>query len=444
MVDGADRRGADPQYRGAADSLGYGKTNGATQGWRINNPAQATGLPFTAGAPGGRNPNNPQNFVSQNFGQYGLNYDHFDINEAEGGEAGHPGSRLATNTGFIATKGDFAGPSAAQLNTFYQNVLYLAADLDDGTGTLEDGITPGQGGNDITLLDAFLGAASSSDRKSVWLSGDGIMQDAEFRGDPSLFNFVTTDFGSDLAQSNYKASSLSSRQTVGFLPTASWAHPGRVYGFNHSCLIRSDELVVIPTVDGATEAAQYEHLGPAPYTASVYRPTNPGTREFRTLIDGFDLSNLKGNYANLAAIATQPEADNGRLAWFDDVWAGQFQLCARRGPVVSVGDLPGGGAQRFTNALLGTYPNPALANQRVTLRFTLAKAQGVTIRIYSVAGREVASIRHQGLEGPNNVVWDGSLANGAKATPGVYFYRIDGAGFDGARSTQKMILLSSN
>jgi hypothetical protein len=259
-----------------------------------------------------------------------------------------------------------------------------------------------------------------------------------------MFNFVSVDFGSDLSQPNYKASTLSTRLTVGFLPTALWAHPGRVYGFNHSCLVRADELAVIPTVDGATEAAQYEHLGPAPYTSSVYRPTNPGTREFRTLIDGFDLSNLRGDYANLAAIATQPEADNGRLAWFDDVWSSHFQLCARRGPVVAVGDLPGGGGQRFANAILGTYPNPALVHQHVTLRFTLAQARNVVIRIYSVAGREVANISHQGAEGPNNVVWDGSLSNGAKATPGVYFYRIDGADFSGSKTAQKMILLSSN
>jgi hypothetical protein len=444
MVDGADRRGADPQYRGAADTLGYGKLNGAAQGWKVNVPTKATGQPYDGGVPAGSNPNNTANFVAANGGQYGLNYDHFNINEAEGSEAGHPGSRFASNTGFISLKRDFAGPSAAQLNTFYSNLLYLSADLDDGTGTLQDGITLGQGGDDITLLDAFLNAASNSDRKSVWLSGDGIMQDAVGRLDPTLFNFVTNDFGSDLAQPNYKAASLSVRQTVGFLPTASWAHPGRVYGFNHSCLIRADELSVIPTVSGATEAAQYENLGPAPWTASVYRPVDPGTREFRTLIDGFDLSNLRSDYASLADVPTKPEADNGRLAWFDDVWAAHFQLCARRGPVVSVGDLPGGEGGRFTNAILGTFPNPALANQRVTLRFTLAQAKNVTIRIYSVAGREVASFRHEGTEGPNNVVWNGALSNGAKATPGVYFYRIDGVKFDGAHAAQKMILLSSN
>ena len=54
------------------------------------------------------------------------------------------------------------------------------------------------------------------------------------------------------------------------------------------------------------------------------------------------------------------------------------------------------------------------------------------------------NFRHAGTEGPNNVVWDGALSNGAKATPGVYFYRIDGVQFDGSHTAQKMILLSSN
>ena len=292
---------------------------------------------------------------------------------------------------------------------FYSSVLFLAGDADDQVGTLHDGnVTAGQGANDIAIFDAFLNSASNSDRKSIWLSGDGIMQDAAERPAPDLYNWVTLTFGSDLASDNFKVSSgASARATVGFLPVASWAHPGRVYGFNHTCTVRADVLSVIPTVDGAAEAAEYENLGPAPYTASIYRPIDAGTREFRTLIDGFDLSNLRSNYANLAAVSTQPEADNGRLDWFDDVWSAHFQLCARRGPVVGVGDLPGSGGQRFANMLLGSFPNPALANQRVTLRFTLAQAKNVTIRIYSVAGREVAKFAHQGAEGPNNVVWDG-------------------------------------
>ena len=200
---------------------------------------------------------------------------------------------------------------------------------------------------------------------------------------------------------------------------------------------------MVPTVDGAAEGARYENLGPGPFTSSVYRPTGAG-RDYRTLIDGFDLANITGNYANLALVQTQPENDNGRIAWFDDVVTNHFQLCARRGPIVGVGDVPGSSGGRFVNAILGTFPNPAFASQHVTLRFTLAQAHPVTVRIYSVAGREVAKFDHKGVEGPNNVVWDGALSNGAKATPGVYFYRIDGPDFGKSTTAQKMILLSSN
>src|SRR5262249_43676120 len=162
-----------------------------------------------------------------------------------------------------------------------------------------------------------------------------------------------------------------------------------------------------------------------PYTASVYRPLAPGTREYRTLIDGFDLFNLRGNYANLGQIASLPGTDLGRISWFDDVLTGHFAICARRGPVVAVGSVPGVERNRFAHATLRSFPNPAFAGRNVTLRFTLAKAQDITVRIYNVAGREVANFTKKGIEGPNNLVWDGTLTNGAKATAGVYFYAID-------------------
>ena len=80
----------------------------------------------------------------------------------------------------------------------------------------------------------------------------------------------------------------------------------------------------------------------------------------------------------------------------------------------------------------------------MTLRFTLAMAQDITVRIYNVAGREVANFTRRGVEGPNQIVWDGALANGAKATAGVYFYAVDGVDFAKASSkAQKLILLGS-
>jgi hypothetical protein len=439
MVDGNDRRGADPQYRGAADSLGYGKNNGATAGWKRVSPMTST--------------EDPAGFVAANLGQYGLNFDHYDIRASESSEAGHPGVRFATNPALISLKGDKSGPSAAELAALYTTVLHLAGDLN--SGTLHDGSSgapsgfgdPQESASDIRLYEGFMTGATPSNRRGVWLSGDGIMEDAFNNSDDGtfLYPFVSDNFGSDLTSTNFKNfSSLAVPQTVGFLPTAPWAHPGRVYGFNNICLILADVLDVIPTVDGATEGSQYQNVGPGPFTASVYRPTG-ATRDFRTLIDGFDLSNLRGNYQNLGQIATMPENDIGRIAWFDDVVAGHFQICVRRGPIIGVGDLPGSNGSRFSNANLGSFPNPAFAGRNVTLRFTLAKAQDITVRIYNVAGREVANFTKKGVEGPNSIIWNGAMSNGAKATAGVYFYAIDGIDFvKDASKAQKMILLGAN
>jgi hypothetical protein len=123
------------------------------------------------------------------------------------------------------------------------------------------------------------------------------------------------------------------------------------------------------------------------------------------------------------------------------VIARHFQVCARRCPVVAVGDLPGSDGSAFANLNLGSFPNPAFANGRVTMRFTLARAQEITIRIYNVAGREIRQFAAKGFEGANSVVWDGVLSSGVRATPGVYFYRVDGIDFAAGSAPNKMIFL---
>jgi hypothetical protein len=178
----------------------------------------------------------------------------------------------------------------------------------------------------------------------------------------------------------------------------------------------------------------------------VYRPTGNG-REYRTLLDGFDAMHLRGHYASLASIASQIGTNVGRLGWIDDVVAAQFQICNRARPAISVGDLPGTGGERFANRNLGAFPNPAYAARHVTLRFTLAAPAEIRVRIFNVAGREVASFDHRGSEGANAIVWDGRLGNGTSAPSGVYFYRLEGAAFEdgtGAGAKAKLILLSGN
>jgi len=423
VIDAADRRGANPAIRGALDSLAYGRSDGATQGWHAAGP--------------NTDPNDPSGFVAANLGMYGLNYDQYDVRAAEALEAGHPGVRFATNPGAILNKRDTSGPSAAQLAAFYTTVLWSSGDLDDNT--IHDGIDSQESANDIALLEGFLEGATPSNRRGVMLDGDGIMEDAKLKSDDGthLYPFLTDLFGADLSRPDYRGAT--SRNTFGMLPVGFWAHPGRVYGADFTCENRPDVLIALPTVDGAAEAMLYENVGPSPWTAAVYRPRATG-REFRTLIDGFDLSHLRGNYANLAQIGSLPGTNFAQLYWLDDVMTGHFQICGRRGGFVGVGDLPGMSPARFTNAVLGAMPNPSFAGRKVALRFTLARAQDVTLRVHDVAGRVVARLPMKGLAGPNAFEWDGRMASGARAPAGVYFYALDG--IDAKAS--KMILLSAN
>jgi hypothetical protein len=118
-------------------------------------------------------------------------------------------------------------------------------------------------------------------------------------------------------------------------------------------------------------------------------------------------------------------------------------MCARRGPILGIGDLPGFDGERFANLNLGASPNPAFAAKTVTLRFTLAKAGDVTVRIFNVAGREVARIARPAVAGRNDIPWDGTLSTGVRAPAGVYFYRVDGVEFEPGSAPNKMVLLGA-
>ena len=271
------------------------------------------------------------------------------------------------------------------------------------------------------------------------LDGDGIMEDGKNHSDDGthLYPFLTDRFGADLARPDFRG--VTNRNTFAMMPTAPWAHPGRLYSADFTCEHRPDVLAVLPTVAGAAEGMQYENFGPSPWTAAVYRPAAVG-REYRTLIDGFDLAHLRGNWANPGAIGSVPATSFAQLYWLDDAVSGHLQICARRGGFAGVGDIPGLSPARFANAILGAMPNPSFAGGKVSLRFTLARAQDVVLRVHDVAGRVVARLAMKGAEGPNTFEWDGRTASGARAPAGVYFYAIDGVD----AKASKMILISAN
>ena len=109
-----------------------------------------------------------------------------------------------------------------------------------------------------------------------------------------------------------------------------------------------------------------------------------------------------------------------------------FHFCAL-GDVSGIPDtMPGMSA-------LAAYPNPF--NPQTRLSFELPRAGEVTLNIYDVAGRKVATLLqgHQPA-GPGSVTWDGRDRSGRSLGSGLYLARLELAG-SGVVQVTKMSLL---
>jgi hypothetical protein len=79
---------------------------------------------------------------------------------------------------------------------------------------------------------------------------------------------------------------------------------------------------------------------------------------------------------------------------------------------------------------LALYPNvPNPFGDATSVRFALPQAGPVSLTVYDVAGRRVASLVDRRLEaGTHSVMWDGRDASGSRVASGVYLLRLHAAG----------------
>ncbi len=96
-------------------------------------------------------------------------------------------------------------------------------------------------------------------------------------------------------------------------------------------------------------------------------------------------------------------------------------------PVLAVGDAPPAGPAR-----LAARPNPSPG--AVAFDLELAEAGEVTVEVFDLTGRRVASLGHERLAaGPHTLRWDGRDERGGPAAAGVYFARAQGPGLAASR-----------
>jgi hypothetical protein len=88
-------------------------------------------------------------------------------------------------------------------------------------------------------------------------------------------------------------------------------------------------------------------------------------------------------------------------------------------------------------ALRQNYPNPFRGG--TTIAFGLPRPSDVSIEIYNVAGRKVATVLDDAMPiGWHSASWDGRDASGNEVSAGMYFYRIEAGD---KTATKKMILV---
>ena len=93
-------------------------------------------------------------------------------------------------------------------------------------------------------------------------------------------------------------------------------------------------------------------------------------------------------------------------------------------------DLPAGSKRVF--ALAQSYPNPA--RDSATIRFSVPEAGDVTLAVYDLSGRRVATLASgAAAAGEREIAWNLTADGGAAVPPGVYIYRLQTPGAAAAR-----------
>lgn len=147
-------------------------------------------------------------------------------------------------------------------------------------------------------------------------------------------------------------------------------------------------------------------------SAQAFHVPDTATRLFLGYTDRCSVSpNLPGWYSD----------NSGTVSGTASFWAS-----------TGIGDDPGRGFRLGEN-----YPNPFRRSTTVTFN---AESAGVfDLSVYDVAGRRVRNlVRDSRDAGPHSISWDGRDASGARVSPGIYFYRLQGP--EGAASRRMLLL----
>lgn len=238
------------------------------------------------------------------------------------------------------------------------------------------------------------------------------------------------------------------------------ASPKKEYALDSDLLHRFRDEWLLPTVDGARYVDYYYNL---PEILRIFILTRPDLRpRFVALAEMLQPSIRNALEGDGMLPITQAQMDSVTTFFADLSAAGseslQQLITDEMGHLGSLDAYVGKPVGDVLNTILGdpvgtaieeeppgtstdfvleqNFPNPF--NTSTQIRYTLARPGPVTVSIYDIQGRKVATLieGNQG-QGVQSVVWDGVDESGVAVPSGTYFVRLITPTY---QSTKKMII----
>ncbi len=274
----------------------------------------------------------------------------------------------------------------------------------------------------------WLSQAEEGKERNLLLSGDDIGRELVEAGAETL-SFYQTWLASDYVQDTVGDPLVDSLPVLRDVPGsfAFMTHGDGQCILAGGCplLNRFDVVQPYPGIEGAETVAEYVRTDLTALPAGVaYTDSAMG---YQTVNLGFGIESMmddllpNGYYES--GIADRSDLLSNIMEYFAKDPSG-----------------PGTGSpddQAFVNALRLAHPNPF--NPATTIKYSVGAPGQVTVLVYNLAGRVVRTLVDETVEpGRYTVVWDGTTDTGDRAASGVYFVRMEAAGF---RASRKAVLL---
>ncbi len=305
----------------------------------------------------------------------------------------------------------------------YQTVYWNCSDLSVGLmgdGGLAHGGGSAEKSDDFALCDFFLNNHPDNPGWAYW--GDDVVQDWSLLGGSAItveniwMNHTFTSGDQKLFSG---VVSPLVRPSTSPAPAPPWFTPTETFYVHGGCAPISDYDV--PGQAGNSRIAyRYDNWATGPVAAlSQVTPSSMATNA-RFYLAGYGFNFIRDDDQNEVPDYAK---HIGELApWFEGIWA----------PPVGIDPVA-------FNRLDDAYPNPF--NPTTTIRYSIADAGRVSLKIYNAAGQLVRTLvdekqtpRTEGY----TATWDGAGDRGQSVASGVYFYKLTAKEFS---QTKKMVLL---